>query len=116
VKTGQLQSSPGADAKRVQRRIRAAHLPAEATPEGLDFAFIAKLPTAEIRDLAGLQFIAAGERVTFSGAVGVAKTTSPPPLATSPVGAGTTSCSPPARAFWPSLPADVATRASPPVW
>jgi len=62
------------EATKVARRLRAAHLPSEATLESFDFAFNAKLPVAQIRDLARLGFIEAGEGLILYGPVGVGKT------------------------------------------
>ena len=62
------------EAAAVARRLRAARLPAAATLESFDFAFNTKLPTAQIRDLARLEFIAAGESLCIYGPVGVGKT------------------------------------------
>jgi len=61
------------DAAGVARRIKAAHFPAEATLEGFDFAFNPKVPVAQIRDLARLEFLTAGEGVILYGPVGVGK-------------------------------------------
>lgn len=58
----------------VSRRLRAAHLPTPATLEAFDFAFNPKLPAAHIRDLARLEFVAAGEGLCIYGPVGVGKT------------------------------------------
>jgi DNA replication protein DnaC len=62
------------DAAAVARRLHAAHLPSAATLENFDFAFNPSLPVAQIRDLARLEFIAAGEAVIIYGPVGVGKT------------------------------------------
>jgi DNA replication protein DnaC len=62
------------DAAAVARRLHAAHLPSSATLENFDFGFNPTLPTAQIRDLARLEFIAAGEAVIIYGPVGVGKT------------------------------------------
>jgi DNA replication protein DnaC len=62
------------EAQKVARRIRAAHFPTEATLESFDFAFNAKLPAAQIRDLARLEFIEVGEGLIIYGPVGVGKT------------------------------------------
>jgi DNA replication protein DnaC len=62
------------EAAAVTRRLRAAHLPTAATLENFDFGFNPKLPVAQIRDLARLEFIAAGESVCIYGPVGVGKT------------------------------------------
>ena len=61
------------DAAKVTRRIRAARFPAEATIENFDFGYNPKLPAAQIRDLARLEFIAAGEGILAYGPVGVGK-------------------------------------------
>jgi DNA replication protein DnaC len=61
------------EATAVARRLRAAHLPTAATLESFDFAFNPKLPVAQIRDLARLEFIAAGEGLCIYGPVGVGK-------------------------------------------
>jgi DNA replication protein DnaC len=62
------------DAAKTTRRISAARFPApDATLETFDFAYNPKLPAAAIRDLARLEFIAAGEGVLAYGPVGVGK-------------------------------------------
>lgn len=61
------------EAAGVQRRLKAARFPAEATLEAFDFAYNPKLPQAQIRDLARLEFIAAGEGLICYGPVGVGK-------------------------------------------
>jgi DNA replication protein DnaC len=61
------------EAGKVARRIKAARFPAEATLEGFDFAASPKLPAAQIRDLARLEFIGAGEGIIAYGPVGVGK-------------------------------------------
>ena len=45
----------------------------QATLEGFDFATAPKLPAAQIRDLAALRWLAAGESVILYGPVGVGK-------------------------------------------
>jgi len=62
------------EAAATSRRLRAAHLPAGATLEGFDFSYNPKLPVAQVRDLARLEFIAAGEGLCLYGPVGVGKT------------------------------------------
>lgn len=62
------------EAAATSRRLRAAHLPAGATLEGFDFSYNQKLPVAQVRDLARLEFIAAGEGLCLYGPVGVGKT------------------------------------------
>jgi DNA replication protein DnaC len=62
------------DAAAIDRRVRAARLPGSVTLEGFDYAFNPKLPVATLRDLARLEFLAAGESVCLFGPVGVGKT------------------------------------------
>ncbi len=62
------------DAAKIARRLRAAHLPTAATLESFDSNFNPKVPVAQIRDLARLEFIPAGESVCIYGPVGVGKT------------------------------------------
>jgi DNA replication protein DnaC len=61
------------DAAKVTRRIQAARFPGQATLENFDFGYNPKLPAAAIRDLARLEFIAAGEGIIVYGPVGVGK-------------------------------------------
>ena len=62
------------EATAVSRRLRAAHLPTTMTLEGFDFSYNQKLPAAQIRDLARLEFVAAGDGLCIYGPVGVGKT------------------------------------------
>ena len=101
------------DAGKVSRRIWAARSPAAATLENFDFGYNPKIPAAQIRDLARLDFIAAGEGVIAYGPA-PARATSPPRSATRPAAAATTSPSPPAPSSSPSWPAGTPTAASPP--
>jgi DNA replication protein DnaC len=61
------------DSQAVTRRIRRAQFEHQATLEGFDFAASPKLPAAQIRDLAALRWLAAGESVILYGPVGVGK-------------------------------------------
>ncbi len=61
------------DQRKIARRIKAAHFPEQATLEAFDFGYNPKLPAAAIRDLARLEFIAAGEGIIAYGPVGVGK-------------------------------------------
>ena len=61
------------DAAKITRRIRAARFPGQATLEDFDFGYNPQLPAAQIRDLARLEFIAAGEGILAYGPVGVGK-------------------------------------------
>ena len=55
------------------RRIRRARFDEQATLEGFDFPASPKLPAAQIRDLAALRWLHAGESVILYGPVGVGK-------------------------------------------
>jgi len=55
------------------RRIRRARFETQATLEGFDLGASPKLPAAQIRDLAALRWLAAGESVILYGPVGVGK-------------------------------------------
>ena len=61
------------EAGKIRRRIKAARFPDQATLESFDLAASPRLPAAQIRDLARLEFIAAGEGVIAYGPVGVGK-------------------------------------------
>jgi DNA replication protein DnaC len=61
------------DSMSLSRRIRRARFETEATLEGFDFTAAPKLPAAQIRDLAALRWLAAGESVILYGPVGVGK-------------------------------------------
>jgi DNA replication protein DnaC len=62
------------DAAKITRRISAARFPApDATLETFDFGYNPTLPAAQIRDLARLEFLAAGEGILAYGPVGVGK-------------------------------------------
>jgi len=61
------------DAAALTRRVRAARFESAATLEEFDFSFNPKVPTAQIRDLATLGFVEAGESVILHGPVGVGK-------------------------------------------
>jgi len=62
------------DAAALTRRLRRARFPEQATFEGFDFTANPKLPTATLRDLAALRWLAHGESVILYGPVGVGKT------------------------------------------
>ena len=61
------------ESEAINRRIRRAAFEQQATLEGFDFAANPKLPAAQIRDLAALRWLAAGESVVLYGPVGVGK-------------------------------------------
>ena len=54
----------------MSRRIRRARFDEQTTLEGFDFHANPKLPTAQIRDLAALRWLQAGESVILFGPVG----------------------------------------------
>lgn len=56
------------------RRLRQARFEEQVTLEGFDFAANPKLPAAQLRDLAALRWLRAGESVILTGPVGVGKT------------------------------------------
>jgi DNA replication protein DnaC len=56
------------------RRLRRARFEQQVTLEEFDFAASPKLPAAQIRDLAALRWLHAGESVVLYGPVGVGKT------------------------------------------
>ena len=54
----------------ITRRLRRARFQQPATLEDFDFTFNPKLPVAQIRDLAALRWLHAGEHVILYGPVG----------------------------------------------
>jgi len=58
----------------ITRRLRRARFEQVSTLEEFDFAASPKLPAAQIRDLAALRWLQAGESVVLYGPVGVGKT------------------------------------------
>jgi len=95
------------------RRLRRARFDEQVTLEGFDFAANPKLPTAQIRDLAALRWLHAGESVTSPVRSGSARRSSPRPWATWPSAAAPTSASPRPAASWPNSPAVTPTTAGP---
>lgn len=61
------------DATGLERRLRAARFEQTCVIEDFDFAFNPKVPAVQIRDLATLRFVEAGESVILHGPVGVGK-------------------------------------------
>jgi DNA replication protein DnaC len=61
------------DTTSMTRRLRQARFEEQATLEGFDFAASPKLPAAQIRDLAALRWLHAGESVILYGPVGTGK-------------------------------------------
>ncbi len=57
----------------LERRLKAARFEQSSTIEDFDFSFNPKIPAAQIRDLATLRFVDAGESVILHGPVGVGK-------------------------------------------
>ncbi|HLI44915.1 MAG TPA: IS21-like element helper ATPase IstB [Acidimicrobiales bacterium] len=62
------------DAAGIARRVRAAHFEKTCAIEDFDPGYNPKIPIAQIRDLATLRFLEAGESVILHGPVGVGKT------------------------------------------
>ncbi|MFE3058800.1 IS21-like element helper ATPase IstB [Nocardia sp. NPDC059239] len=62
------------ESQSIARRIRRAQFEQQLTLEEFDFAASPKLPAAQIRDLAALRWLGAGESVVLYGPVGVGKT------------------------------------------
>lgn len=62
------------DATAMTRRLRRARFEQTTTLEEFDFHASPKLPAAQIRDLAALRWLHAGESVVLHGPVGVGKT------------------------------------------
>lgn len=56
------------------RRLRQAHFDEQVTLEGFDFTTNPNLPAGQLRDLAALRWLHAGESVILHGPVGVGKT------------------------------------------
>ncbi|MEV6987567.1 IS21-like element helper ATPase IstB [Sphaerisporangium sp. NPDC051017] len=61
------------DTAAMQRRLRKARFDQQATLEGFDFAASPTLPAAQIRDLAALRWLHAGQSLILYGPVGVGK-------------------------------------------
>src|SRR2546429_3418637 len=61
------------ESQAIARRTRKAGFEEQTTIEGFDFAASPKLPAAQIRDLAALRWLHAGESVILYGPVGVGK-------------------------------------------
>ena len=95
----------------IHRRLRAARFDEQVTLEGFDFTASPKLPAAQIRDLAALRWLHAGESVILYGPVGVGKAMSPKASATSPSATAPTSGSSKPAAPSPTWPAATPTRA-----
>jgi DNA replication protein DnaC len=57
----------------IARRLRRARFDEQVTLEGFDYGASPKLPAAQIRDLAALRWLHAGESVILYGPVGVGK-------------------------------------------
>jgi hypothetical protein len=68
----------------ITRRLRRARFDQQTTLEEFDFHASPKLPAAQIRDLAALRWLQAGESVVLHGPVGVGKRMWRKPSATSP--------------------------------
>lgn len=97
----------------IARRTRRARFEETLTLEGFDFTAAPKLPAAQIRDLAALRWLQAGESVILYGPVGVGKHTSRKHWPTWPSAPAPRSASPRPAAPWPSSPAATPTAPGP---
>ena len=91
------------------RRLRRAHFDAQTTLEEFDFHASPKLPAAQIRDLAALRWLHAGESVILYGPVESARHTSHKRWDTWQSATAPTSASPKPAESWPTSPADTPT-------
>ena len=103
------------DAVGLERRLKAARFEQSCAIEDFDFAFNPKIPATQIRDLATLRFIEAGESVILHGPVGVGKSM----IATGARSAGLSTrlfgaLHQDVRACWRTWPADTPIGASSP--
>jgi DNA replication protein DnaC len=62
------------ESQAITRRLRRARFDQQVTLEEFDYQASPKLPAAQIRDLAALRWLSAGESVVLYGPVGVGKT------------------------------------------
>jgi DNA replication protein DnaC len=62
------------ESQAITRRLRRAQFDQQVTLEEFDYQASPKLPAAQIRDLAALRWLSAGESVVLYGPVGVGKT------------------------------------------
>ena len=97
------------DAVSLARRLRRARFEEQATLEEFDFAANPKLPAAQIRDLAALRWLHAGESVILYGPVGVGKTHIAQALGHLAIRPAPTSGSPRPAASSPTSPAATPT-------
>lgn len=97
------------DATAMTRRLRRARFEQTTTLEEFDFHASPKLPAAQIRDLAALRWLHAGESVVLHGPVGVGKPTSPRPSGTWRSGTAPTCASPKPAAFSTTSPVGTQT-------
>lgn len=66
------------EAHAIARRVRRAHFDEQATLEEFDFTASPKLPAVQIRDLAALRWLQAGESVILFGRSALGRAMSPP--------------------------------------
>jgi hypothetical protein len=99
------------------RRLRRARFDTETTLEGFDFGANSKLPAAQIRDLAALRWLQAGESIILYGAPSASgRPTSPRPWDTWPSAPAPRSVSTKPAASWPTSPAATPTAPSTNGW
>lgn len=78
----------GRQQRALERRVRAARLPAQTRFEAFDFAFQPTVPERVVRELAGLSFVRTATNIIFLGPPGVGKTHLASALARKAVEAG----------------------------
>ena len=97
----------------IARRTRRARFEETLTLEGFDFTAAPKLPAAQIRDLAALRWLQAGESVILYGPVGVGKTPVAQALAHLAIRPARRPGSSRPAAPWPNSPAATPTAPGP---
>ena len=100
----------------MSRRLRRARFDTETTLEGFDFGANSKLPAAQIRDLAALRRLQAGDRSSATAPSASARPMSPKPWDTWPSAPGPRSASTKPTASWPISPAATPTAPSTNAW
>jgi DNA replication protein DnaC len=112
----------------IGRRVRRARFEEQATFEGFDFTASPGIPSAQIRDLAALRWLAAGESVILTGPVGAGKTFIAQALghqairhghwptwpAAAPITPGTSACEPGPGPPWSSATTSACASSPPP--
>jgi IstB-like ATP binding protein len=100
----------------MSRRLRRAHFEQQLTLEGFDFAASPKLPAAQIRDLAALRWLVAGESSSSTGRSALGRATSHKRSGISRSGKAPRSASPRPAGCSPRWPVGTPTAASTSGW